>query len=144
MLRRRIESTALTLIPERRPATYRRFTRSYGRFLRCSIAETTALLRAVLNEVCEKISKYETGARRFQTAGCHEVIRLARIPDRLGQHGVELTFAEFLRLLRPYCLRELLGHGSGTRGQHGPWFREWPYLRFCRRQLVSALQAQTR
>jgi hypothetical protein len=26
-------------------------------------AETTALLRAVLNEVCENVSKYENGAR---------------------------------------------------------------------------------
>ena len=26
-------------------------------------SETTALLRAVLNEVCENVSKYETGAR---------------------------------------------------------------------------------
>jgi hypothetical protein len=26
-------------------------------------AETTALLRAVLDEVCENVSKYETGAR---------------------------------------------------------------------------------
>jgi hypothetical protein len=26
-------------------------------------SETTALLRAVLNEVCESVSKYETGAR---------------------------------------------------------------------------------
>lgn len=26
-------------------------------------AETTALLRAILDEVCENVSKYETGAR---------------------------------------------------------------------------------
>jgi len=29
------------------------------------------------------------------------VRRLARIPDSLGQHGVKLRLAEFLRLLRP-------------------------------------------
>jgi hypothetical protein len=51
-------------------------------------AETTALLRAVLDEVCENVSKYETGARTHVASKILEAAtRGERSVDDLKQIG---------------------------------------------------------
>ena len=53
-------------------------------------AATTALLRAVLDEVCENVSRYETGAR---THVASKILQAATngdtTPDRLKEVGRE-------------------------------------------------------
>jgi hypothetical protein len=46
-------------------------------------AETTALLRAVLNEVCENVSKYENGARAHVASKILEAPTRGYLSERL-------------------------------------------------------------
>jgi hypothetical protein len=51
---------------------------------------TTALLRSVLDEVCENISRYETGARTHVASTILEAARKGvRSPDGLREIGRE-------------------------------------------------------
>ena len=61
-----------------------------------SDAETTALLRAVLDEVCENVSRYETGARAHVASKILEAAtKVVRIPGgRLGPAPHEQQYAE--------------------------------------------------
>ncbi|OSI73794.1 hypothetical protein BSZ21_06265 [Bradyrhizobium canariense] len=53
-------------------------------------AATTALLRAILEEVCESLSPYDTGARTYVASKILEAaIRGETMPDRLKQIGRE-------------------------------------------------------
>lgn len=52
-------------------------------------AATAELLRAVLEEVCASISRYETGVRAHVAAKLLEAATRGRTPDRLKQIGVE-------------------------------------------------------
>ena len=53
-------------------------------------AATTALLRAVLDEVCENVSRYETGARTHVASKILEAATNGdTTPDRLKEVGRE-------------------------------------------------------
>jgi len=53
-------------------------------------AATTALLRAVLDEVCENVSRYETGARTHVASKILEAATNGdTAPDRLKEVGRE-------------------------------------------------------
>ena len=53
-------------------------------------AATTALLRAVLDEVCENVARHETGARTRVASRILEAATQGEIsPDRLKQAGRE-------------------------------------------------------
>ena len=69
---------------------------------------------------------------------------LARILDRLSQHGVKLALAEFIRLLPVQWFRYLLFHRAGTGGrQRQPSLRDWSYSGLCCWRPVTTLQAQS-